>query len=80
MFGDDCLFHPVMKAGDLIVSSNWIIHGSYHTPEMTQTRTNIEIRFMGEKLDVEPDFMTRSLMKFRRIVGRVSAREPQMAD
>jgi hypothetical protein len=31
-FGENCLLRPVLNAGDLIVSSNWLIHGSHRTP------------------------------------------------
>ena len=35
-FGDDCLFRPAMKPGDVIIASNWIVHGSYQTAEHDQ--------------------------------------------
>jgi hypothetical protein len=51
-FGDNCFFRPPMNPGDVIVSSNWIIHGSYRTPQMKSGRTSVEIRFIGEKCDI----------------------------
>ena len=53
-FGPECLFHPVMNPGDAIIASNWIIHGSYRTPNMRKGRTNVEIRFIGSQLDLNP--------------------------
>lgn len=51
-FGDDCLFRPAMKPGDVIVASNWIVHGSYQTTEMARGRSSIEIRFIGTCPDI----------------------------
>ena len=51
-FGDNCFFRPVMYPGDVIISSNWVIHGSYQTPQMKSGRTSLEIRYIGEKLDI----------------------------
>jgi hypothetical protein len=51
-FGDNAFLRPVMQPGDLIVSSNWIIHGSYRTPQMRSARTNIEVRFIGDEIDL----------------------------
>jgi len=53
-FGEQAMLHPPMRAGDLIVSSNWIIHGSYRTPEMEEGRTSVELRFIGTDLDIAP--------------------------
>jgi hypothetical protein len=36
----------------VIIASNWIIHGSYRTPDMTKGRTSAELRFIGSHLDV----------------------------
>jgi hypothetical protein len=52
--GGECLFRPVMHPGDLIVASNWLIHGSYRTEKMAKGRTSAEIRFVGEHLNVKP--------------------------
>src|SRR5262249_49222107 len=65
-FGDECFLRPVMKPGDVIIASNWIIHGSYRTPQMTKGRTSIEVRFFGEKTDVQP-----AQTPFRKMVGQV---------
>jgi hypothetical protein len=51
-FGEDCFYRPVMKPGDVIVSSNWIIHGSYRTPHMKKGRTSVEIRYIGPWLNM----------------------------
>lgn len=51
-FGTKCFFKPVMKKGDVILSSNWTIHGSYRTSEMNKDRSSVEVRFVGDKLDV----------------------------
>jgi hypothetical protein len=51
-FGENALLRPVMKPGDLVVSSNWIIHGTYRTPQMRNGRTNVEVRFIGDDMDV----------------------------
>jgi hypothetical protein len=52
-FGDECFIRPVMKPGDVIIASNWIIHGSYRTPQMTKGRTSVEVRFIGESIDIQ---------------------------
>jgi hypothetical protein len=51
-FGERCFLRPAMQPGDVIIASNWIIHGSYRTPEMTKGRTSAELRFVGSQLDV----------------------------
>jgi len=51
-FGEDCLFHPALDPGDVIVSSNWIVHGSYRTPEMAKGRSSMELRFIGTCPDI----------------------------
>jgi ectoine hydroxylase-related dioxygenase (phytanoyl-CoA dioxygenase family) len=50
-FGENCFLRPKMQPGDIIISSNWIIHGTYQTPQMTKGRTSIELRYIGERLD-----------------------------
>jgi hypothetical protein len=50
--GNRCFFHPVMQPGDVIVSSNWIIHGTYRTEKMRKGRTSAELRYIGTKLNV----------------------------
>ncbi len=56
-FGRGCLIRPMMKPGDVVIASNWIIHGSYRTPDMTKGRGSIELRFVGTCPDiaVRPD-------------------------
>jgi len=51
-FGADCFLKPVVNAGDLVVSSNWIIHGSHQTPDMPYGRTSMEVRFIGNTRDI----------------------------
>jgi hypothetical protein len=51
-FGQNCWCRPVMKVGDLIISSNWILHGSYRTPEMKEGRMSLELRYRGDKIDI----------------------------
>ena len=51
-FGPECFYRPIMKPGDAIISSNWIIHGSYRTPAMKKGRMSVEVRFIGSKTDV----------------------------
>lgn len=38
-------FVPQLARGDVVVFHNWIMHGSYATPQMTQSRTSFELRF-----------------------------------
>jgi hypothetical protein len=56
-FGEGCLFRPTMKPGDVIIASNWIVHGSYRTPNMRSGRSSMEVRFIGQAPDiaVRPD-------------------------
>ena len=46
-FGRNCFLRPILRPGDLIVSSNWILHGSYRTQDMKKGRTSVEVRFIG---------------------------------
>jgi hypothetical protein len=55
-FGPECFLRPAMEPGDVIVSSNWIIHGSHRTPDMEKGRMNAELRFIGSKLDIETPY------------------------
>jgi hypothetical protein len=70
-FGEQCFLRPVMLPGDVIISSNWIIHGSYRTSEMKKGRTSVEIRYISPWLNMRrpgwpvlPD----------RVVNSISAR------
>jgi hypothetical protein len=60
-FGEGCLFRPEMKPGDVVIASNWIIHGSYQTSTMEKGRSNMEVRFIGTCPDiaVKPDASDR---------------------
>ena len=51
-FGPERFFHPVMRPGDVIIASNWIIHSSYRTPEMKKGRKSVEVRFIGDDIDI----------------------------
>lgn len=50
-FGSDSFFRPAMNPGDVIVSSNWVLHASYQTPSMTKGRTSVELRFSNGEID-----------------------------
>jgi hypothetical protein len=52
-FGQDCFLRPILHPGDIIIASNWIIHGSHRTPSMTKGRANIEVRFIGSSMDIK---------------------------
>jgi hypothetical protein len=54
-FGENCFLRPVVTPGDVIVLSNWIIHGSYRTAKMRTGRTSAELRYIGSNLDVAVD-------------------------
>lgn len=60
-FGTGCLFRPHMKPGDVVVASNWIVHGSYRTDAMANGRTSMELRYIGTCPDiaVRPDRVDR---------------------
>jgi hypothetical protein len=69
-FGPDCFLRPAMQPGDLIISSNWIIHGSYRTPQMTKGRTNAELRFIGSSLDLGKGSLFEMLGRtFQKLAG-----------
>jgi hypothetical protein len=51
-FGPGCLFRPQVRVGDVVIASNWIVHGTYRTPAMHNGRTNIELRFVGSCRDI----------------------------
>ena len=69
-FGEDCFLRPTMRAGDVIIASNWILHGTYRTPAMREGRTSLEIRFIGTDLDVRPYLRPVG----RRVLGALTAR------
>jgi len=70
VYGPNCFLRPIMHPGDVIVSSNWIIHGTYRIPEMDQGRTSAEIRFKGELQDVvAPKSRIGSLLRRALTVG-----------
>jgi ectoine hydroxylase-related dioxygenase (phytanoyl-CoA dioxygenase family) len=60
-FGTGCLLRPLVRPGDVIIASNWLIHGSYRTPAMTKGRSSMEVRFIGRCPDiaVKPDVSDR---------------------
>jgi hypothetical protein len=51
-FGAECFLRPKMRKGDAIVASNWVIHGTYATPNMRSGRMNAEVRFIGSAREV----------------------------
>jgi hypothetical protein len=59
-FGPECFYRPIMRPGDAVISSNWLIHGSYRTMEMRRGRTSVEVRFIGDKYDVTIPAQTRA--------------------
>ena len=69
-FGENCLLRPIMQAGDLIVASNWLIHGSYRTPAMSKGRISIELRFIGTALDIAPNLQPLSKRMLAATFGR----------
>lgn len=71
-FGEGAFLHPAMGAGDLIVASNWLIHGSYRTPEMAQGRTSVELRFIGTDLDIAPNLAPLTKRIAHAVTGRAS--------
>jgi hypothetical protein len=77
-FGNDAFFRPVMAPGDVIVASNWIIHGSYRTPTMKFGRTSMEVRFIGDEIDlVSRDIFLRTTTTqrfFRRAMQLLTRR------
>jgi len=62
-FGDDIFLCPVMAVGDVVIASNWIIHGSHHTATMTQGRKSVEVRFIGTRMDVRGDGWLTKLIR-----------------
>jgi hypothetical protein len=52
-FGVGCMLRPRINAGDIVLLSNWIIHGTFRTETMTRGRMNAELRFIGEATDID---------------------------
>jgi hypothetical protein len=71
-FGATAFLRPTMRAGDFVVASNWLIHGSYRTPEMTKGRTSVELRFIGTDLDVAPRLSPLIKRLAYAVVGRTN--------
>jgi hypothetical protein len=74
-FGSECFFHPVMRPGDVIIASNWIIHSSYRTPEMKKGRKSVEVRFIGDDIDISegvdvPIALSTRLRRYRDVWAR----------
>jgi hypothetical protein len=42
---DDCIRTPSFAPGDAMMLSNWTLHLTHATPEMSKTRENLELRF-----------------------------------
>jgi hypothetical protein len=75
-FGQGCLFRPVMNPGDVIIASNWLVHGSYRTPVMTKGRSSMEVRFIGTCPDiaVKPDLADRHRIAAWFFANRVATK------
>jgi Phytanoyl-CoA dioxygenase (PhyH) len=75
-FGPGCLFRPAMNPGDVILSSNWVVHGSYRTAEMSKGRASIELRFIGTCPDiaVKPDASDAPRIAAWFMANRVAAK------
>jgi hypothetical protein len=43
-YGNHAFWHPIIKAGDVLVFSTFIVHRTRQTPEMTYERYSMEIR------------------------------------
>jgi ectoine hydroxylase-related dioxygenase (phytanoyl-CoA dioxygenase family) len=71
-FGKNCFLPATLKAGDLVIASNWLIHGSYRTPAMTKGRTSIELRFIGTDLDIAPHLKPLAHRVLSAALGRAS--------
>lgn len=50
-YGPDRWRAPEFDIGDLMVFSNWAIHGSYRTPAMTKRRSAIQLRLESDSFD-----------------------------
>ncbi len=44
-FPSEAFWHPLLEAGDALLFRGDILHRTYATPDMTQSRTSIELRF-----------------------------------
>ncbi len=44
-FGDR-LWTPAYQVGDVMMLTNWTIHGTHVTPDMSEPRENVELRFL----------------------------------
>lgn len=47
-FGQDCVWQPVFRPGDIACFTNWTIHGSYVRPTMTGRRTTAIARSIAD--------------------------------
>jgi hypothetical protein len=45
IFGGAPIFAPEMRRGDILFFTHWTIHGTYVTPEMSESRLSAELRF-----------------------------------
>jgi hypothetical protein len=53
-FGAERVVRPVCERGDLILFSNWCLHGTYQHTDMCRTRSAIHVRFEGDAFDPAP--------------------------
>lgn len=51
-FGADCFYRPILQPGDLMILSNWLIHGTHRTEAMSKGRCSVEIRFQAMSFDL----------------------------
>lgn len=51
-FGAECFYRPELQPGDIMILSNWLIHGTHRTPEMSKGRTSVEIRYQSASVDL----------------------------
>jgi hypothetical protein len=47
-FGEQCMSRPVLAPGDVLVFTNWTLHGTYLSPLMTRGRLSAEVRLAGD--------------------------------
>jgi len=72
-FGPGCLIRPKINAGDVVLLSNWIVHGTYRTSTMKAGRMNAELRFIGEHIDIAApksgEIGARARPRFRKFLS-----------
>jgi hypothetical protein len=52
-YGQQCLWHPEIRAGDVLVFTTFMMHRTYYSPEMNQVRHSLEIRgSIAKKIEI----------------------------